>query len=257
MSAKSLQRRWKHEIQIALLRLRVVKTRAVLPNPFGTGALHHWGHVPALDGRPGDHDHADSETDTAIPDGDDDIASLASQASSCARLPSQGSLFLLFRCFQVSLSLTLSSKITKCLGCSLTTCSHLSGRPTGGAFQRNLLSLSQLCRGSTGENALASYVSLRPPLISRPTVPSFLFSSWTLLTDGSEREDNDIHIFDSSTLAHWQVSKRQSQDSSPDASPITHRCCTQCGQFSKLSLRSIASWKSSTTSLQVIRQQHG
>ena len=33
---------------------------------------------PPLDGGPGDHDHADTETDTAIPDDDDDIASLAS-----------------------------------------------------------------------------------------------------------------------------------------------------------------------------------
>ena len=40
-------------------------------------AVHHWGHVPPLDGGPGDDDHDDSETDTAIPD-DDDIASLAS-----------------------------------------------------------------------------------------------------------------------------------------------------------------------------------
>ena len=31
-----------------------------------------------LDGGPGHHDHADSETDTAIPDDDDDIASVAS-----------------------------------------------------------------------------------------------------------------------------------------------------------------------------------
>ena len=35
--------------------------------------------VTPLDGGPGDHDHADSETDTQIPD-DDDIASLASNA---------------------------------------------------------------------------------------------------------------------------------------------------------------------------------
>ena len=33
LSAKSLQRRWKHEIQIALLRRRAAMTRAVLPNP--------------------------------------------------------------------------------------------------------------------------------------------------------------------------------------------------------------------------------
>ena len=37
--------------------------------------ITHWGHVPALDGEPGDHDLADSETDTAIPD--DDIVSLS------------------------------------------------------------------------------------------------------------------------------------------------------------------------------------
>ena len=43
-----------------------------------TETLHHWGHVRPLDGGPCDHDHADSETDTAIPNDDDDIASLAS-----------------------------------------------------------------------------------------------------------------------------------------------------------------------------------
>ena len=58
--------------------------------PFGTSrmssrqdhrqAVHHWGYAPPLDGGPRDHDHADSETDTAIPDDDDDIASLASQS---------------------------------------------------------------------------------------------------------------------------------------------------------------------------------
>ena len=40
-------------------------------------ALLHWGHVPALDGGPGDHDLDDFETDTATPD-DDDSVSLAS-----------------------------------------------------------------------------------------------------------------------------------------------------------------------------------
>ena len=86
MSAKSLQRTWKHEIQFALLRRRAVMTRTVLPSPSARaewhvagiidGALHHWEHVSSLDGGPRDHDHADSGTDTAIPD--DDIASLAS-----------------------------------------------------------------------------------------------------------------------------------------------------------------------------------
>ena len=66
-------------------------TRAVLPNPSARAewllagiidrALHHWGHVLPLDGGLGDHDHVDSETDTAMPDDDDDIASLASQPS--------------------------------------------------------------------------------------------------------------------------------------------------------------------------------
>ena len=84
--AKSLQCRWKHEIQIALLRRRAAVTWAVLPNPSARTewllaciidrALHRWGHVPPLDGGPGDHDHADSETDTAIPDDDDDIQSI-------------------------------------------------------------------------------------------------------------------------------------------------------------------------------------
>ena len=62
--------------------------RAVPPNPSARAewlfavidrALHHWGHVPALDRGPGDHRLDGSETDTAIPD-DDDIASLASQS---------------------------------------------------------------------------------------------------------------------------------------------------------------------------------
>ena len=62
--------------------------RAVQPNPSARAEwqfagiidrdLHQWGHVPALDGGPGDHDLDDFETDTAKPDDDDDILSLAS-----------------------------------------------------------------------------------------------------------------------------------------------------------------------------------
>ena len=69
--------------------------RAVLPNPSARAqwlfariidrALHHWSHVLPLDSGIGDHDHADSETDTAVPDDDDDIASLASQPSASLR----------------------------------------------------------------------------------------------------------------------------------------------------------------------------
>ena len=90
MSTKSLQRSWKHEIQIARLRRRAAMTRAVLPNPSARAewllagisdrALHHWGHVLPLDGGLRDHGRADSETDTALPDDDDDIASLVSQS---------------------------------------------------------------------------------------------------------------------------------------------------------------------------------
>ena len=85
MSAKSLQRRWKHEIQIALLRGRAGMARAVLPNPSVLAewlfagiidrALHHWGHVPTLDGGPGNHDLDDFDIDTPIPDDDDDSVS--------------------------------------------------------------------------------------------------------------------------------------------------------------------------------------
>ena len=95
---------------IALLRRRAAVTRAVLPrlsaraewllagladralNRWGRtlqhgraaprqchcGALHHWSHVPPFDGGIGDH--ADSETDTTIPDDDDGTAFLASQS---------------------------------------------------------------------------------------------------------------------------------------------------------------------------------
>ena len=91
MSTKSLQRRWQREIQVALLRRRAAMTCAVLPHPSTRAewllagmidiAVHHWGCAPPLDGGLRDHDHADSETDAAIPDEDDDIASLASQSS--------------------------------------------------------------------------------------------------------------------------------------------------------------------------------
>ena len=83
MSAKSLQRTWKHEIQIPLLRRRAAMTRAVLPNLSERAewllacvigrALQHWRYVPPLDGGIRDRDHA-----TVAPDDDDDIASLAS-----------------------------------------------------------------------------------------------------------------------------------------------------------------------------------
>ena len=66
-------------------------TRAVLPNPSSRAerllagnidkAPNHWVRAPPLDGGDGDDDNADTVTDTAIPDYDDDraIASLVSQ----------------------------------------------------------------------------------------------------------------------------------------------------------------------------------
>ena len=98
------------------------------------------------------------------------------------------------------------------------------------------------------------------------------FSLW------SERQDNDIHIFDVlsltaavyifiktdpgelrvlDTLAHLQICKRQSQESSPGASTTTHRRCTQRGQFSKSQVQSFTPRKSSTTSKQLPRQRPG
>ena len=86
MSAESLQRRWKQEIQIALLRWgekpwheqfclirrheQNGSSLVSLIEPCITVDM-----APLFDGGPGDHDHADSETDTAIPDDDDDITS--------------------------------------------------------------------------------------------------------------------------------------------------------------------------------------
>ena len=164
MSAKSLQRRWKHEVQIALLRRRAAMTRAVLPNPSARaewffagiidGALHHWGHVPP-----------------AIPENATVSIFAAIKPPVAHSCPYRAGCFLLFRCVRVTWSLTLASKITKCPGWSLTICLHLSGRPTGSAFQRNLL--SQLCRGTTGENSLASCMILLPPLTSRPQCTLF------------------------------------------------------------------------------------
>ena len=79
MSAKSLQCWWKHEIPIALARAEWLLARVI------DRALHHWGHVLPPDGGLGDHDNAYSETDTATPDDDDDIASLASQSFASMR----------------------------------------------------------------------------------------------------------------------------------------------------------------------------
>ena len=209
MSAKSLQRRRRH----ALLRRRAAMTRAVLPKSSALAewllagilvrALQYWGHVFPRDGGIGDPDHADSEIDTAIPDDDDDTPVdrqhlCSHQGSSCPPGPSQASLFLLFRYFQVTWSLTLSSKITGCPGWSLTTCLHLSGRPTGcfpaqppfSALQRyNRRKCAYFLRD------LASTADL-----SHHSAP-FSLQLLDLAHRWSERQDNNIHIFDVVSLA--------------------------------------------------------
>ena len=85
---------------MALFRRRAAVTRAVLPNPAARAewllaglidrAHNHWSHAPPLDGGNVDDDGADTRTDTAITDVDDDhdIASLASQPSSSLQPPS-------------------------------------------------------------------------------------------------------------------------------------------------------------------------
>ena len=67
---------WKHEIQIALLRRRAAMARAVLPNPLAA----EWLFAGIINRAQHHHDLYDSETDTAIPDDDDDIVSPVSYA---------------------------------------------------------------------------------------------------------------------------------------------------------------------------------
>ena len=51
-------------------------------------------------------------------------------------------------------------------------------------------------RGSTGKNALTSNKILLPLPFSRPAVHTFLFSSWTLLTDGLKVvRDDDVVLW--------------------------------------------------------------
>ena len=76
LSAKILHRRWKHEIQIAriLQHGQSGSSQASSTEHCTTGDMS-----PLLtDGGPGDDDLDDFKTDTAIPDDDDGIVSLAS-----------------------------------------------------------------------------------------------------------------------------------------------------------------------------------
>ena len=90
-------------------------------------------------------------------------------------------------------------------------------------LQRNLL--FQPDRGPTGKSALTSCKTSLPPRLSRPTVHTFLFSSWTLLTGPSPGCRSSIFIKMDQVPRHARPqADLLSQDTSPD---ITHRRCTQ------------------------------
>ena len=210
MSAKSLQHRWKHEIQINLVKSSHETSSSA--DPFST--LHHWGHVPPLDGGIGDHDHVDSEADTAIPDDDDDIAHHASQPSASLQ-PSSFQLCppapvvqfaSFFSVFPGDLQLDACSlrRPRGCLGClgwSLNTLA-LDRAVHQRCFPAQLsLSDRETDRGSTGESALTPCKTSEPPPHSPLHSAHFPFQLLDLAHVWSERQDNDIHISDVFTLA--------------------------------------------------------
>ena len=136
-------------------------------------------------------------------------------------------------------SKTLSSRITGCPHWSLKTCLHLNGQSISGASQRNFL--LQPDTGSTGKCALTFCKTSLPP----PHCAHFPLYLLDFAHVWFEREDNDVHIFDvlpraaavyifsawilgglsfHGTPSHLLICLRQSQDSSPDASPTTAHC---------------------------------
>ena len=120
MSAKLLQRRWKHELQIALLRRRAAMTQAVLPNPSARAEWLLAGTMmePFIIGATSSFLTVDLETTTTqtprltqpyrmvtttllfSPVNRQHLCSR--QASNCPPLPSRGSLLPLFRRFRVT-----------------------------------------------------------------------------------------------------------------------------------------------------------
>ena len=185
---------------------------AVLPNPSARAewlfagiidrALHHWGHVPALDGGPGDHDLDDLETDTPILDDDGDTVSLASCMSesvwpSSLLLPGlpwrvggivvgrQWVSHAMSRAHSVSGQYT-SSRISTSRTVSRTTGSQGNTSLTfwrwrttsfSGVSQRSRT--PQRFRGSTEASALTSCVISTPLPICRSTARFSLHSCWT------------------------------------------------------------------------------
>ena len=176
-------------------------------------ALHHWRTCPSLfplDGGTGDHDHADSEIDTAIPDDDDDIASLASCSFESLqplgfshirdglfpgwrwffRVTSQMSLSPAALCHPSTLSSKQSSKITRCPCRLLAKCLQWSWKPIGAAFQRTGASALSFC----GNLAAAANLPPHGALFSQQLLD--LTPRWW-----TERADTDIDINDIHSLA--------------------------------------------------------
>ena len=82
VSAKAIQHRWTHEVQIALLRRMAAMTRAVLPL---TSATNHWARAPLLDGS--EDEDTDTGTDTTVPDDNEDISSFSRQQIATIDVP--------------------------------------------------------------------------------------------------------------------------------------------------------------------------
>ena len=194
-------------------------TRAVLPNPSARAewlfagvidrALNHWGHVPPLDGGMGDNDHADSETDTAIPDDDDqDIASLASQPpvsvqpsslQLCPPFPEGqfASVFLMFP-GDLVLDTLFEDNGVSCMNIEdlLTLERAVYQQCTPGQ-----LPLSDRQRFNT-QKCVRFLQDLVAAAVLRHTVQVSPFSSWTSpMRAWCERRHNGIHIFDVLPLA--------------------------------------------------------
>ena len=269
-------------------------TRAVLPNPSARaewlvagiidGALHHWGHVPPLDGGLGDHDHADSETDTATPDDDDDTAALASQSFASV----QPSSFQLPASVQVTLSANLSLGaprhpatlkfenifedhgvswliINETIALELET--HRRCFPAQLVPSASQMYKWRMCAHLLRDLAATGDLPPHSALLSQQLLD--LTHRWWI-----EREDNDVDTVDvhplaaavyihfklhsarypdpvpyqfpdlSSLLAHWPTCSQPLLHASPGASSTTLYCCT------------IVSWSQSTTSLAPTRRQH-
>ena len=197
--------------------------------------LHYWGHVPALDGGTGDHDH------------DNRLCPCSHQASSCARLLPRGSLLPLFWCFGATWSLTLSSKTVACPARSFE--DMLALERSTSALRGN--SLSQTNRGSRDRKCvrfLQDLVAAAVLLLFNADFPLQLLDfahAW------SERRDNDIQFF-LKNRSRWAYEPRYTRPIPDLLAAIvgllarrqltTHRRCTQHGQFSKLHVQSFTSW---------------